>query len=112
MPIYEYEPIDAHCEACEGGFETFQHMGDDALTECPVCGAPIKRLISQSAFAMSKGFSHDKAAQKGFTTWRRAEYGRWEKVAGEGVDVIVGDPKEMQQIKSEKKRKVIDLDKT
>jgi hypothetical protein len=33
-----------------------------------------------------------KAGDRGFTTWRKVRKGEWEKVAGPGVDGIVGDP--------------------
>lgn len=41
MPTYEYE-----CESCGKRFEIRQHMTDDPITECPVCGKHVKRLLS------------------------------------------------------------------
>jgi len=43
MPIYEYR--------CENGhtFEAFQAMTDDALTECEVCGAPVRKVLHSPA---------------------------------------------------------------
>lgn len=45
MPLYEYE-----CEN-EGGrrFEVIQKFSDAALTTCPDCGGPVRRLISSPA---------------------------------------------------------------
>ncbi len=43
MPTYEYR-----CTKC-GDFEMIQSMAEDALTECPECGNPVKRLISKPA---------------------------------------------------------------
>ena len=40
MPTYTYR-----CSACEHQFEQFQRMTDEPLTECPVCGEPVKRVI-------------------------------------------------------------------
>lgn len=39
MPIYEYR--------CENGdtFEAIQSFSDEPLTECEVCGAPVKRVM-------------------------------------------------------------------
>jgi putative FmdB family regulatory protein len=39
MPIYEY--------ICEKGhtFEAMQRMADDPLTECEVCGRPVRRVL-------------------------------------------------------------------
>lgn len=39
MPTYLYE-----CPNC-GQFDKFQKVSADALTQCPVCSAPVKRLI-------------------------------------------------------------------
>lgn len=48
MPIYVYE--------CENGhhFEKWQSMKDDALKECPECGAPVRRIM-QPAGIIFKG---------------------------------------------------------
>jgi putative FmdB family regulatory protein len=40
MPTYEYL-----CSACSHRFEQWQHMKDDALTICPVCGGHIRRVF-------------------------------------------------------------------
>jgi putative FmdB family regulatory protein len=40
MPTYSY-----HCDTCGHDFEAVQRFADDALTECPQCGSPIRRVI-------------------------------------------------------------------
>ncbi len=40
MPTYSY-----HCNTCGHDFEAVQRFVDDALTECPECGSPIRRVI-------------------------------------------------------------------
>ena len=40
MPIYEYE-----CSACRNRFERSQRFSDPALTECPECGGPVRRVL-------------------------------------------------------------------
>lgn len=40
MPVYVYQ-----CNTC-GRFEKRQSFNDAALTSCPTCGQPIKRLIT------------------------------------------------------------------
>lgn len=50
MPIYEY-----HCKACDETFEIFQKMSDEPLGKCPKCGKRVKRLISQTSFALKGG---------------------------------------------------------
>jgi putative FmdB family regulatory protein len=45
MPLYEYE-----CEAENGRrFEIIQKFSDAALTVCPTCGGPVRKLISSPA---------------------------------------------------------------
>jgi len=38
MPIYDYECENQH------RFEKWQSIKDDALTECPECGAPVHKI--------------------------------------------------------------------
>jgi putative FmdB family regulatory protein len=113
MPIYEYEPTDHDCLMCEGRIEVIQGIEEDALKYCPQCGLDVKRVVSRASFKMQRQSGADKAAAKGFTTFKRAEEGKWEKVAGPGVDMIVGSPEDMAKVKEDKKpkKKVIDLDK-
>ena len=49
MPIYEYE-----CGKC-GRFEVMQRITEDALTVCESCGQPVRRLISETSFALKGG---------------------------------------------------------
>ncbi|MGE5508611.1 MAG: FmdB family zinc ribbon protein [Chitinophagales bacterium] len=49
MPTYEYV-----CPAC-GRFEEFQKITEPAITACPRCGAPVKRLISGGLGVIYKG---------------------------------------------------------
>ena len=39
MPTYEYA-----CTACEHRLEAVQSFSDDPLTECPECGAPLRKV--------------------------------------------------------------------
>ena len=41
MPVYTYRGIDNDHE-----FQARQRMVDDPLTECPVCGGPVRRVVS------------------------------------------------------------------
>ncbi len=64
MPIYEYQ-----CDSCGNQFELKQKFSDEPAQECPKCGGPIKKLISQSAFALkgsgwyAEGYSKNKEAK-------------------------------------------------
>jgi putative FmdB family regulatory protein len=113
MPIYEYEPTDHDCLICGGRFEALQEISAEALTLCPTCGLGCKRVVSRATFKSSVAADPDRAAKKGFATFKRAEKGVWEKVGGEGPDYMVGTKEDMAVIESEKTapKKVIDLDK-
>lgn len=47
MPVYEYE-----CKTCHREFEYQQRMADPDKTVCEVCGGPLERLISRTAFQL------------------------------------------------------------
>lgn len=113
MPIYEYELDDdqPECQICTGRFEVLQEINEEALAHCPGCGLPCHRVVSRATFKVRKGGDAQKAADKGFTTWRRSNKGEWEKVAGPGVDAIVSTEEDKKAIEEEKKRKKpLDLD--
>lgn len=89
MPIYEYEPTDHECQICPGRFEALQAASEEALTHCPTCGLPVRRVVSNVQFSTrTDKVDYDKAARKGFTTYRKAESGTYEKIAGEGADIL------------------------
>lgn len=89
MPIYEYEPEDRDCFLCEGVVEVMQGISEDPLKFCPTCGLSVHRIISRASFKLGTNVDPDNAAAKGFSTWKKAGKGVWEKVAGEsGPDVI------------------------
>lgn len=111
MPIYEYELADGECQMCPGRFEALQDLDEEPLPFCPGCGLPCRRVVSRASFSIRKGSDPDSAAKRGFTTWKRAGKGAWEKVAGSGVDAIVSSEEDVQAVaEEEKKPKVIDLD--
>ena len=40
MPTYKYR-----CKECGHEFEVRQRMSDKSLTECPVCGGTVRRVV-------------------------------------------------------------------
>lgn len=40
MPTYAYE-----CKSCQHAFEVQQSFSDAALTECPACQGPLKKVF-------------------------------------------------------------------
>ncbi|HHO75874.1 MAG TPA: zinc ribbon domain-containing protein [Deltaproteobacteria bacterium] len=45
MPIYEYK-----CLKCNHEFEAMQKFSESAISMCPNCSGPVKKLISRSSF--------------------------------------------------------------
>lgn len=112
MPIYEYEPTEHDCLMCSGRVEVLQAIEDPALEFCPTCGLPVRRVISKASIAKhSSRVDYDKAARRGFTTFRRAERGKWERIAGDGVDGILASPEDEAKLKEESTpKRTLDLD--
>jgi putative FmdB family regulatory protein len=40
MPIYEYE-----CTACKQRFDRYQSFSEAAVTACPECGSPVRKVL-------------------------------------------------------------------
>lgn len=93
MPIYEYIARDRGCAHCGSGFDHLQKLSDAELATCPVCGAAVRRKISapNAIIGNSHLTSEGHAAKHGFTQYRRAGGGVYEKTAGKGPDFISGD---------------------
>ncbi len=47
MPIYEYK-----CMNCGYTFEKLQKFSEAAVSKCPKCGGPVKKLVSHSTFQL------------------------------------------------------------
>ena len=99
MPLYEYEHT---AEPCELGkvFEHVQMMSSPALTACPQCGAPVKRLISRTYVSSPKGDSDLKS--RGFSKLVKRDDGVYENVTrqdGESRYVESGKPETMPDFK-------------
>lgn len=93
MPIYEYEHDGERGEECPERFEAFQRMSDAPLDRCPACGRPCHRVFS--SFAPMRGtqgmFQPKNLERLGFTQYRRAGGGYYEKVCGRGPRTIRGE---------------------
>lgn len=49
MPVYDYK-----CDNC-GHFAKKQRITEPALSQCPICGGPVERLISKNIGVVFKG---------------------------------------------------------
>jgi putative FmdB family regulatory protein len=94
MPIYEYVPVnpeEASCEECVNGFEAIQSMTDEPYETCVACQAPVRRALS--AFGVNANSTKDMLSNKnleknGFTKYKKAGDGVYEKTAGKGPRYI------------------------
>ena len=93
MPIYEYKPRGTECcSHCANGFEQLQKLSDAALHACPLCGAPVRRVISVANLGQSGPSLEPANLEKhGFTQYRKSSKGVYQKTAGKGPDVISDD---------------------
>ncbi|MFO1496633.1 MAG: zinc ribbon domain-containing protein [Lysobacterales bacterium] len=96
MPIYEYaksDPDVAGCAHCSAGFEVFARLSAADLQQCPQCGAAVRRVIS--APSVIGGNAHvlkeSHFSKHGFTQYKKAGGGVYEKTAGDGPRYISGD---------------------
>jgi predicted nucleic acid-binding Zn ribbon protein len=68
-------------------------MSEAPLAQCPKCGNAVRRVLS--APSVISGQAHllkeSNAAKNGFTQYRRAGGGVYEKTAGKGPKFISGD---------------------
>ena len=90
MPIYEYQSDGKGCEHCRNRFEVLQRMDEPPLAQCPECQEPCHRVLS--AFAVTQGtrgmLSPKNLEQHGFTQYRKAGGGYYEKTCGKGPRTI------------------------
>ncbi len=94
MPIYEYQSIEP-CERCGGRFTKMRKLSDPPLEQCPDCMLPCRQLISAPSVIAGQAHLTDpkKAAEKGFTQYRRVGQGVYEKTGGKGPRYIADDGK-------------------
>lgn len=94
MPFYTYQCATKDCcDYCHDGFEILQRMNAEPLSMCPECSNKVIKVISAPNVVAGKAhLTTDKAAQKGgFTKYKRAGKGVYEKVTGKGPKYISGD---------------------
>lgn len=93
MPIHQYVADQADCDFCRNGFDVLQRLSDPALTACPECAAPVHRVISapQVISGQAHRTSESHAGKHGFTQYKRAGKGVYEKTVGKGPAFISGD---------------------
>ena len=76
---------------CDGRIAALQGADEEPMVYCPHCGLGIRRIVSRASFKVAANTSPEAAAKRGFTTYRKAGSGVYEKAAGEGEDVLAKD---------------------
>ena len=81
MPTYQYEAADAgtSCAQCTAGFERVRRLADPPLTQCPCCGAQLRKVIGAPAIGRSASSLDHRAKAAGFTKLQRLGKGEYEK---------------------------------
>lgn len=93
MPIYEYKAAQAGgCSHCAKGFEKLHKQEEPPLRECPLCGSPVRRIVSAPSLAKpSPSLAPENLERHGFTQYRKSGKGTYEKTAGSGPETITKD---------------------
>ncbi len=83
MPTYEYIAEDPNkaCRVCAKGFELRRPVSRPPLEKCPLCRAPVKKLVSRiNTPTISKPLSVSDAKSAGFTVLEKRDEGVYEKL--------------------------------
>ena len=70
MPTYQYQ-----CTECGEGLEAVQKFTDDALTECPNCGGPLRKVFGNIGitFKGSGFYKTDNRSKKSASATKSSE---------------------------------------
>ena len=80
MPLYEYELCDGDCVVCRGRFTLRRPADAPALTHCPACKKPVRRVFSTfNTPKITKPLSITDAKKAGFTVLKRVNKGEYER---------------------------------
>ena len=84
MPIYEYIAAGEDVfQVCRKGFELLRPADRAPLEFCPLCKAPVKKLVSRGVHSpkgVAKPFSVSEAKSAGFTILQRRDKDVFEKL--------------------------------
>lgn len=97
MPIYAYKAVarEQSCDYCQIEFELLRGLSEEQLKSCPHCGTPVIQIISAPNLKSGDANLLDSKniASHGFTQYKRAGDGVYEKTAGSGPRFISDDGK-------------------
>lgn len=80
MPIREYQVCesDRGCDRCRQPFERLESLSAPVLERCPVCGAPVSRLLSAPRVGASRTSFDQRAKNAGFRKLQKISRGEYE----------------------------------
>ena len=94
MPLYEYVVINDDGSAGES-FEVLQKIADPPLKKHPATGKPVQRVMSAPSVKKSYSggpirgdISNKNLERLGFTKYQKSKQGTYEKILGDGPDLI------------------------
>lgn len=93
MPVYEYEHIKKPCDLGKA-FEVTRSIVEKPLKSCPLCGGPVKKLISLVGISTPK--TNGELRDLGFTKLVKRDDGIYENVTARD-----GESRYMQRDKPE-----------
>ena len=80
MPLYEYELCEGDCAVCGGRFTLMRPLRAKALTHCPACKKPVRKVITTfNTPTKLKPVSVSDAKKAGFTVLKRLGKGEYER---------------------------------
>ncbi len=92
MPLYAYEHDRDPRGKCQPRFEMLQTLSAQPLAHCPDCGRPCHRVIAacsiQGSSSAKERLAPSNLEKHGFTQYKRAGGGFYEKTCGQGPKVI------------------------
>ena len=83
MPIYHYiaEIPEEGCPRCRRGFDLRRPMDRPALTECPLCLKPVRKVLTPfNTPTVTRPLSVSEAKSAGFTILEKRCDGAYEKL--------------------------------
>jgi putative FmdB family regulatory protein len=83
MPTYSYiaEDPDQGCPSCRKGFDLRRPMTRPALTQCPLCRQPVRKVLANfTTPRLTKPMSVSDAKSAGFTILEKRIDGSYERL--------------------------------
>ncbi len=87
MPTYEY-----HCDSCDRNFDVVQSFHDDALTACPTCDSPVRKVFGNVGIVFKGSGFYKTDSRSGTAKQSGADAGTTPSGGTEGTGPDSGKP--------------------